>query len=242
MQEPRSGKDISILLPAHNEALQIEQCISRVETAIRPLSNSYEIIVSEDGSTDGTDRIVAAMSKTNSSLCLLHSPVRLGKGRALKNALRDSNGELIVFMDVDLATSLNTLPQVLSLLRETRGMVIGSRHVKGSRVKRRTSRTIFSLTYNMFVRLFFFDGVHDHQCGFKAMSREASKALEETKSDGFFFDTEMILRCKKLGFPVIEVGVEWSETTSTNHSKVRLLRDGRQMCSDLLRFRFNPMN
>ena len=62
MQNARSRKEVSILLPAYNEALHIEECIRQVENAIRLFSNSYEIIVAEDGSTDGTDRIITAMS------------------------------------------------------------------------------------------------------------------------------------------------------------------------------------
>ena len=239
MPKARPRKEVSILLPAYNEALQIEKSIRQVERAIRPLSDSYEIIVAEDGSTDGTDRIVSTMSKANPNLVLLHSPKRLGKGKAIKDALKKAKGNIIIFMDVDLATSLNLLPRFLQLVKETGGMVIGSRHVEGSKVQRRASRTLFSLCYNLFVRALFLDGIHDHQCGFKAMSREASQALRDTESDGFFFDTEMIVRCKKLGFPLVEVGVEWAETKRKRTSKVRIFSDGKRIGLDLLRFRLS---
>jgi glycosyltransferase involved in cell wall biosynthesis len=81
-------KDISIVLPAYNEASRIENCVRMVERAVSALSNSYEIIVAEDGSTDGTSDIVAKLSRNNPNMSLLHSPVRLGKGKAIKNALR----------------------------------------------------------------------------------------------------------------------------------------------------------
>jgi glycosyltransferase involved in cell wall biosynthesis len=239
MQKAKPRKEVSILLPAYNEALHISDCILQVENAIRPLSNSYEIIVAEDGSTDGTDRIVQALSEQNPNLTLLHFPVRLGKGKALKNALQISQGGIILFMDADLATSLNHLPEVLQLVKKTGGMVIGSRRVKGSRVERRASRTIFSLCYNLFVRLLFLDGIHDHQCGFKVMSRGASQALSSTQSDGFFFDTEMIVRCKQLGYPVVEIGVDWTENRRKRPSKVRVFSDGEKIVFEMLRFRLN---
>jgi len=179
------------------------------------------------------------MSKANPNLVLLHSPKRLGKGKAIKDALKKAKGNIIIFMDVDLATSLNLLPRFLQLVKETGGMVIGSRHVEGSKVQRRASRTLFSLCYNLFVRALFLDGIHDHQCGFKAMSREASQALRDTESNGFFFDTEMIVRCKKLGFPLVEVGVEWAETKRKRTSKVRIFSDGKRIGLDLLRFRLS---
>jgi hypothetical protein len=143
-------------------------------------------------------------------------------------------------MDVDLAVSLEWLPHIVQVAKEQRGLAIGSRHVKGSRVRRPFTRTLFSLIYNLFVRALFFDGVHDHQCGFKAMSREvAGVTRDAVKSDGLFFDTEMILLCKRLGFPVVEVGVEWSETRNTSESKVKLFRDAAKIGLDLLIFRLN---
>lgn len=233
-------KEISIILPAYNEALRIERCIREVERAVCSFSGSYEIIVAEDGSTDGTERIVANLAQGNPRVSLLHSPVRLGKGKAIKRALGSAEGNVIVFMDVDLATSLAYLPRIVRLARERGGMAIGSRHVKGARVQRRVSRTLFSLAYNLFVRMLFLDGVHDHQCGFKAMSREVAEALlDKAKSDGFFFDTEMILWCRKLGFPVVEVGVEWSETRKEGESAVKLFPDSARLGLDLLRFRLN---
>ena len=236
-------KEISIILPAYNEGLRIEKCVLEVEGAVSSFSKSYEIIVSEDGSTDGTDAIVSKMAKFNPNLVLLHSPTRLGKGKAIKNALSSSKGNVIVFMDVDLATDLECLPQLLQLVTENGGMAIGSRHVKGSRVQRRVSRTLFSLTYNLFVRLLFLDGIHDHQCGFKIMSREVAETiLSISKSDGYFFDTEMIVRCKKLGFPVVETAVKWSEKRKKGESKVNLLQDAKQIGLDMLAFRLNSYN
>ncbi len=239
MKSTHSTKEISILLPAYNEAVQIEKCVLEVEAAIRSFSNSYEIIVSEDGSTDGTDAVVAKMAKFNPNLVLLHSPHRLGKGKAIKNALSTSRGEFIAFMDVDLATDLTCLPELLKVVKDNGGMAIGSRHVDGACVERRVSRTLFSLTYNTFVRLLFLDGVHDHQCGFKTMSRKVAEAvLNVSKSDGYFFDTEMIVRCKKLGFPVVEVAVKWTEKNK-NGSKVNPVRDAKKIGLDMLAFRLN---
>jgi glycosyltransferase involved in cell wall biosynthesis len=235
-------KEISILLPAYNEAVQIEKCVLEVEATARSFSKSYEIIVSEDGSTDGTDAIVAKMAQFNPNLVLLHSPNRLGKGKAIKNALSRSKGKFIAFMDVDLATDLACLPKLLQVVKDNGGMAIGSRHVKGSCVQRKVSRTLFSLTYNTFVRLLFFDGIHDHQCGFKIMTRTVAEAvLNLSKSNGFFLDTEIIIRCKKLGFPVAEVAVKWTERNKGG-SKVNPVRDAKKIGLEMLVFRLESLN
>jgi glycosyltransferase involved in cell wall biosynthesis len=233
-------KEISIILPAYNEAFRVEKCIQEVERAVRAFSGSYEIIVAEDGSTDGTEKVMAKLAQNNSRLVFLHSQVRLGKGKAIKRAVHSAKGIVVVFMDVDLATSLDYLPKIVKSAQVHRGMTIGSRHVKGAKVQRRVSRTLFSLTYNLFVRLLFMDGVRDHQCGFKAISREVAEVLlAKSKSNGFFFDTEMILWCKKLGFPVIEVGLEWAETKKKDGSAIRIYPDGAMLGLNLLKFRLN---
>ncbi len=233
-------KEVSIILPAYNEASRIEKCIREVNQAINAFSASYELIVAEDGSTDNTDKVVSNLLKSNSRLRLMHSPIRLGKGKAIKKALASAKGDIIVFMDVDLSTSLKYLPEIVTLAQKHRGMAIGSRHVKSSKVQRSFSRTLFSLTYNLCVRLLFRDGVHDHQCGFKAMSREvATVVLDKTESDNFFFDTEMILWCKKLRFLVTEIGVEWTEIRKESAPAVRLFSDATKLAFDLVRFRLS---
>lgn len=239
MKNLQPTKELSILLPAYNEASQIERCVNEVETAVRGFSNSYEIIVSEDGSTDGTNVIVARITKTNPNLVLLHSSNRLGKGKGIKNALTASKGKYIAFMDVDLATDLKCLPELLRVVKANGGMAIGSRHVAGSSVERHLTRTLSSLVYNVLVRLLFMDGVRDHQCGFKMMTREvAETVLKFSKTDGYFFDTEMIVRCKKIGYPVIEVPVKWTEK-NRGGSKVNPLRDGKKIGRDMLAFRLS---
>ncbi len=231
-------KELSILLPAYNEAGQIERCIQQVQAAVSGFCSSYEIIVSEDGSQDGTDRIVAELTKTNQALVLLHSPNRLGKGKAIKNAVDASMGNVVAFMDVDLATDLACLPKLYQVVLEKGGMAIGSRHIKGAQVQRHATRTLFSLTFNLFVRILFLDGIHDHQCGFKTMHRNVAKAvLEKSKSDGYFFDTEMIVLCKKLDYPVTEVPVTWTEKNKA--SKVDPYRDSTKIFRDMLKFRFS---
>lgn len=239
MKNIEPTKELSVLLPAYNEAAQIEQCIQEVKVAVSAFSNSYEIIVSEDGSTDGTDVIVTRLSKTNPNLVLLHSTNRLGKGKGIKNALKVSKGKFIAFMDVDLATDLSCLPELLEVVKKNGGMAIGSRHVAGAYVQRRLTRTLSSLMYNALVRLLFLDGIHDHQCGFKMMTREVAEiVLQFSRTDGYFFDTEMIVRCKKLGFPVVEVPVRWTEKNKGG-SKVNPLRDGKKIGMDMLSFRLH---
>jgi glycosyltransferase involved in cell wall biosynthesis len=221
----------------HNEARRIERCVDEVEKKVKSFSRSYEIIIAEDGSTDGTNIIGARLAEKN-PVKFLHSPVRLGKGKAIKRAMCMAHGDVIVFLDADLAANLSHLPRIVEAVRRNGGMAVGSRYVVGSSVRRPFSRTFFSVAYNLLVRMLFCDGVRDHQCGFKAFSHELAEVLcSKAESDGLFLDTEMIVWAKRLGYAVTEVGVEWRELRSKGESKVRLFRDTLKMGMELLRFR-----
>ena len=230
--------ELSVLLPMYNEATRIERCVKDVERAVKQFSKSYEIIIAEDGSNDGTEAIAARLVKCNSTLRLLHSDVRLGKGRAIRYAFRIAMGDIIVFLDTDLATDLEYLPRIVKVATQNRGMVIGSRHISGSNVSSPVSRKLFSLAYNLLVRMLFHDGVYDHQCGFKAMDRELVEMLKDRiEANGFLFDTEMIVRARQLGYRITEIGVKWSEPREKGESKVTPFRDALKMALGLLKLR-----
>ncbi|MEM2386313.1 MAG: glycosyltransferase, partial [Candidatus Bathyarchaeia archaeon] len=209
---PSEKVDISILLPMHNEIKNIERCVSEVEKKVKSLFRSYEIIIAEDGSTDGTDIIGARLAEKNPRLKFLHSPTRLGKGKAIKRAIGVAKGKIIAFMDADLAADLKCLPKIVEVAQKCKGMAVGSRYVRGAYVERPLSRKILSIAYNLFVRILFRDGILDHQCGFKVIGYElAQKLRKKCESDGLFLDTEMIIQAKRLGYEVVEVAVNWRE-------------------------------
>lgn len=198
---------------------------------------SYEIIIAEDGSMDGTDKIAREITHGAQRILHLHSDWRLGKGAALKRALKASRCGVVVFTDADLAASLDHLPELLELIKKGYDGAIGSRYIERSCVKRPLLKVIASRAYNLLVRVLFRDGIQDHQCGFKVFSRQALESLvDDVKSNSFFFDTELILKAKRKGFSIVEVPVTWREPEGRD-PKFRLLRDGVRMGLELLRMR-----
>ena len=233
----RRRKKLSLVVPAYNEAPRLKRSIGSIEEAVKQITGSYEIIIAEDGSMDGTDKIAADIACENSRIIHSHGDERLGKGQAIKRALKASDGEIIVFMDADLATSLNHLPKLILLIERGYDGAIGSRHSKGSSLSRTLLRALSSKAYNLLVRLLFGSEVRDHQCGFKAFSRKAIESLlKDVESDGFIFDTELIVKAKKKGFLIVEVPVSWTEPYG-RRSKFNLLSDGLKMGLNLLRLR-----
>ncbi len=231
--------DLSVLLPMYNEAKGIEKCVKEVEEAVKSFSSSYEILIAEDGSNDGTDVIARSLVGSNPRLKHLHSSIRLGKGGAIRSALHVAKGDVVVLLDSDLATKLEHLQQIVDVARQSRGMAIGSRFTAGARVRRPFSRTFLSIVYNLLVRMLFFDEIRDHQCGFKALSNELTRILmDQIESNGFVVDTEMIMRAKQNGFAITEIGVEWTEARPKGESRIKSFHDAWTIGIGLLRLRF----
>ncbi len=231
-----SSSEVTVILPMYNEADRIERCVREVKATLDRFSQSYEIIIAEDGSTDGTDKIVARLAVEDERITHLHSDQRIGKGAALKRAIEHALGEVIVFVDADLPTSLDNLPVLLELTKKSHGMTIGSRIIKGAVTKRPVLRGVASKCYNLLVRALFHDGVYDHQCGFKAFSKTMlAGILDQVNDDGWFFDTEIIIRAKKAGYQIIEIPVRYVETRNRRESKVKVLHISKQMGLALLK-------
>lgn len=229
--------NLSLVVPAHNEASTLKQNVELIEKVASQIADSYEIIIAEDGCSDETPKIAADISNDCSRVVHLHSDYRLGKGLALKRALKISKGKAFVFMDADLSTSLDHLHDVVRLVENGYDVVIGSRHVKGSIVKRPLLRGIASRAYNLLVNFLFWDNISDHQCGFKGFSSQAVKeVIDEVMENGFLFDTELIVRMRRKGLRIIEIPVKWTEPED-RIPKFNLLADGIRMGLKLVKLR-----
>jgi len=206
--------DVTVALPAINEADIIEQTVKKISHALETYGCTYEIIIAEDGSTDGTDQKAAELAQTFSYVRHLHNDKRLGRGKALDNTFRRSNGQVLIYMDVDLATDLKHLSQLISAVTvEGYPLATGSRMLSQSKVERTFTRNFVSKLYNFLTRLFLRSEVKDHQCGFKAFQREVLlPLLDEVTANHWFWDTETLVRAQRKGFKVKEIPVEWAST------------------------------
>jgi glycosyltransferase involved in cell wall biosynthesis len=220
--------DVTVVLPALNEADIIEQTVNRISDALKAYGCTYEIIIAEDGSTDGTDKKSQELSQKLSYVRHLHGEKRLGRGRALKNSFKQSKGNVLIYMDVDLATDLKHLSQLIDAVTvEGYELATGSRMMSQSKVKRTFTRGFASKTYNFMVRFVLGSKVKDHQCGFKAFQRQKLLPwLEEVEANHWFWDTETLVRAQRRGYKVKEIPVEWK---STRETKVKLFKDSFDM-------------
>jgi len=200
---------VSLIIPVRNESSIIAKNLGVLCDFMK--NERYEILVCDDCSTDGTYEILAKSAEKNANVRLLHFRQRIGKGGTIRAALSKAKGEIIVIMDADLATDLRHIRELVGTVEADRALVIGERAVRGKLTQGYT-RTILSLGYNLLVRLLFRTGVVDHQCGFKGLRNADARVLfERVEDNGFLFDTELILRAKKLGLPIKRIPVKWKE-------------------------------
>lgn len=225
--------EVSIVFPAYNEAEMLEEAVQKTIETLREVTRSYEIIIAEDGSTDGTDKIAYRLSKKYPFVKYIHSDKRLGRGRALKNAFKKSLGEILVYMDVDLAADMRHLKTLVASVREGYDFVTGSRMLPGSKVERSLSRRIVSKWYNFMARALLGSKVRDHQCGFKSFKKESLlRILEEVTANHWFWDTETLVIAAHRGYKIKEFSVEWKDKVET---KVNLLKDALAMATQMFK-------
>lgn len=218
---------IHIVVPAYNEAESLASCVHTL-TKLYPQST---ITIAEDGSTDGTYQIAHQLIREPTPKLFLSSyPTRAGKGAAIKRVLLPNI--VNAYIDADCSVHPRALYPMYEILTKKGGLVIAKRIP----LYRKRSRTLASKLYNSFVRCLFWDGVSDHQCGCKLLSAEAVEIAKQVKADGFLFDTELILRCRKAGIPITEYQVSWVEYK--NKSAVNTIRDGTKMFVGVLKLWF----
>ncbi len=234
--EESSPVDVSVVLPAYNEERTIEETVrttlSTLSTFLPP--DAFEVIVAEDGCDDRTPEIADELAAEDSRVRHFHSDVRLGRGGALERAFAASNGETLVYFDTDLATDMSHLEELVERVRSGEyDVATGSRWMSGHQANRPAKRGVPSRAYNTLVRFFLRSDLRDHQCGFKAFSREAFDDLsDEVEDNHWFWDTELLVRAQRKGYRVDEFPVDW---TPKGDTKVDLVRDIFGMGSQILR-------
>jgi glycosyltransferase AglD len=219
---------VSVVLPAYNEVDYLQPAVEKTTQALKQFAQSYEVIIAEDGSTDGTAQKAEEIVQTTPGLRHIHRDQRLGRGTALNNAFKQSNGQVLVYMDLDLATDLKHLkPLVQAITAEGYDFATGSRMMKESKAERTLSRSMSSKTYNFLARHVLGSKLLDHQCGFKAFKREPlMQLLDKVQATHWFWDTEIMVRAYRYGFKIKEIPVEWKSGRGT---KVNVAKDSWNM-------------
>jgi glycosyltransferase involved in cell wall biosynthesis len=231
---------LSIVIPAYNEESRLPQTLRLVLDWLARSSFSFlEVIVVDDGSRDGTARVVEEFATENALLRLVRNPGNRGKGYAVRHGMLEAEGEWILYTDADLSAPIEELDKLCRAAREQNaGIAIGSRAVDRSLVEvhQPALRELSGRCFNLVMRLVTGLPFRDTQCGFKLYRADAARQIfSRQKQDGFSFDVEDLLIAKKLGVRTVEVPVRWSNVEGT---KVRLSQ-GIMSFLDLVKIRID---
>jgi len=188
---------ISIVIPAHEE----ENRIMKTLKDMKKLGGELIIVVDDEKTAKKLEKV--------KNVRILRLKKRVGKGFAVKEGVRIAKGDIIGFVDADGSIKAKEVKKMLRYLRCTQ-CVIASRRVSKLFIKIPFSRNILSLGFNFLVRSFLRVGVRDTQCGAKFFTKKLKgEVLKTWVCNGFLFDVEMLLRLKKRGIEIKEVGVKW---------------------------------
>lgn len=214
--------ELSLIIPAFNEAQRIGPTLRRFHAFLATRPGCFEILVVDDGSTDDTVALVEALAGELPGLRVLGYAANRGKGHAVRQGMAAARGQICLFSDADGSTPIQELEPLLRALAAGADIAIGSRYLAASRVTRPQPwwRRVWSRLVNQVVQRVLLPGVADPHCGFKAFTAgAAARTFPACTVDGWSFDLEVLARARAQGLRIQEVPVRWE---NDERSKARL--------------------
>ena len=214
---PLTAPLIDIVVPVYNERATLERSIRRLHGFLEAnMPFGWRIVVADNASTDGTSVIARGLAADLACTEVLILPAK-GRGRALRAAWSASDADVLCYLDVDLSTDLRALlPLVAGIVSGHSDVAIGTRLAPGSRVVRGPKRELISRSYNALLHVVLRARFSDAQCGFKAISADAARALlPDIRDEAWFFDTELLTLAQRRGMRIHEVAVDWVDDSDS---------------------------
>jgi dolichyl-phosphate beta-glucosyltransferase len=235
-------QDLSIIVPAFNEERRLPQALEQIGAYLAERPFLAEVIVVDDGSSDGTAGVVESYQPRFPCLRLVSNGRNQGKGFSVRHGMLEARAGIALFTDVDLSTPIEEADKLIAAICE-QGYdgAIGSRALDRSLIEVRQSafREQAGILFNRFVRWITGLGFSDTQCGFKAFRRERARIVfEQQRVTRFGFDPEILFLAQRHGLRVAEIPVRWAHDPAT---KVHVVADGLTMLLDLLVIRWNAV-
>lgn len=229
-----SPPGLSIIIPAFNEAQRLPATIEAIRRWMDAWPREVELVLVDDGSTDGTERLVLEQAAADERVRPIRLAFNRGKGAAVRNGFAVSRGEHCVFFDADLAYPLTAIDEAMARLSHA-DLVVGCRDLvpAAGRMAARPLRRAVSALFGFLVENVFHLQLRDTQCGFKAFRGPIARQLFPLLTvDGFGFDVELLFLARLWGLRIEQMPIVMRHVDG---SSVRIPTHGLQMTRDLLR-------
>jgi len=229
--------ELSVVIPALNEADRLPPTLARIGAYLGALPDwqPTEIIIIDDGSSDGTAAAAAGIDLPSGiDLRVIEHPNNLGKGAAVRSGFDHTVGRWVLLTDADLSAPIEELP-VLARAASRTSVAVGSRAVERQLVEtpQPRHRDLMGRSFNLILRMLRLTELRDTQCGFKLFPGDLARSLAGVQRlDGFAFDVELLLLADSWGFKLKEIAVRWNHVEA---SRVMAVRHSKEMFGDTLR-------
>ncbi len=203
---------LSVVIPAYKEEHRIDATLEALDSYFRKQTFSYEILVVNDGSTDGTAAAVRRYEQKIKGLRLIDNAQNHGKGFVVRQGMLEAQGTYRLFMDADNSVPIEYFDQFLPYFSQEYDVVIASIEVPGAKIQEKGKwyRRLLGHYSKYLIRALTVWDIHDTQRGFKMFSEKAAEDIFPLQTlTGWGFDFEVLMLAKKLGYKIKELPVEW---------------------------------
>lgn len=240
---------LSVVIPCYNESENLKRgVLNEVYDFLSEQNFSWEVIVSDDGSTDDSRELVKEIIKNKRNFKLIENP-HGGKPSAVWGGIKEAKGEYVLFTDMDQSAPIKEVLKLKPYFKEY-DIVIGSRG--GERENFSLLRKIGSNVFRLLRKLLLLRNINDTQCGFKAFKTSIAKKIfpmlqffkKEKVVKGWkvtSFDVELLFIAQKLGYKIKEVPVEWKDRDVAKGKKKSYLKESKEMLMQILRVKLNDL-
>lgn len=206
----RAPRLVSIVVPTYNERQNLPRLVAAIAENV---PWSYEIVVVDDSSPDGTADLARDLAKTF-PIVLVSRPAKSGLGSAYRDGFAKAKGDVVFEMDADLSHDPRHIPALVQAVLDGADIAVGSRYVQGGRVVGwNTYRKLVSGVGNGLARAILSVGVRDMTSGYRCYSADAAKVVQDAKSDGYAFQVEALHIARKRGMRITEVPITFENRT-----------------------------
>ncbi len=234
-------RSLTVFYPMWNEEETIERAVEAAFEACDGLVlsgeiDTYDVLIIDDASTDNTGAIADKMAENDPRISVIHHPTNRKLGGSLKSGFANAKGELVLYTDADLPFDMAELAKAVRLLRIYEADIVSA--YRFDRTGEGARRLVYSHVYNQLVQTMFGLRLRDMNFAFKLVRRSIFEHIE-LRSEGSFIDVELLARAQRLGYSIVQFGVDYFprtrgiSTLSSNAVIVKILREMRELRAEL---------